>query len=972
MNKTNKTNKPLHFAILILIAIIGISFNTNQVSAAKAESETDKYEVEFNTITTGQESPYSMTMNYSYGYNFHGKYGRQIPIYAQLQNEGADFSGWLEVSIPLAENANVYRKEINLSSGEKTNISMVIPLVDGYGQIDVKLVEENYNIILESTNPIKLGNYEKILYAGVLSDNPEGLEYIDGLAIKPFFLKNDTFPEEKDYLDGFDILIINDVETSQLDNDQINAIYKWVLDGGSLVIGTGENANKVIPSLAEVFNIGTIDDPVFSMSNLDLIETPITNHVDDDYLENIKLKILRFEEERNLLRTQITDQNNNLSMFDNPLIPLVELSAEDWPSNSIDEIITTNITKTLANLSFSRAREFSLTTTMPSSQDSDSGKGMDNDQEISIYQKQALGKGNILLYNFNLSIEESSGNPTLEALITSSIINNLSDNKNVQLNDEINGSNIPYFVTSSMSYSDTENIPKVLNYIIILVIYILIIGPITYIIIKKTDKYSLLWIVVPVTAVVFTFIVYLAGNETRVEEPFVGYVEMRTYRQSDNDTADMVPGTNTKTAGKALGIDNNATGMVPGTNTGTNTIGTNSIVEEELYFSLTAPYNDNYTIELDSYYPNITLMGEGLEFPSYSQHQVRTDPYKYRAAINYKDNETILEVNNNPAFSPVFFQGSNEYKGSNPIEAYINYTGDKIDGYVTNTSNYDITNAIYVGDSFLFNIGTIGSGKTVELDDVEKVYIYEVNDIYSDEIIDRVISGDGDSNRKRDLLYYLVDMHFASYPHKNCVIGFAEDWEHGSFTTKISDELKIYGTKSILSEVSVDYSKKNWATSNKERATSNKDDAANAKFVPSIAPLVGSENMTSFGLSSGYSSKYYPIALADEETILEYYFHRDEQVRSIEYYELSNQKPVQEYYMPFTGKVYALNSKTHRFDQIFSAKISANTDTTLISENQIDDYLNDENVLTLRYEPNYRQMDSMMLLPNISYWKGDK
>ena len=36
-----------------------------------------------------------------YGYNFYGKYGRQIPVFAEIRSTDTDFQGWLEVSIPL-------------------------------------------------------------------------------------------------------------------------------------------------------------------------------------------------------------------------------------------------------------------------------------------------------------------------------------------------------------------------------------------------------------------------------------------------------------------------------------------------------------------------------------------------------------------------------------------------------------------------------------------------------------------------------------------------------------------------------------------------------------------------------------------------------------------------------------------------------------------------------------------------------
>ena len=624
--KPKRRKRFLTGLILLVLLALGSIGRVSLVDAAEKENGALS---QLETIKLGQGSLSGISMEYSVGYNFYGKYGRQIPIFANVENvSNTEFNGWIEATIPLVERGQVYRKEVNIGPEEEVKLSMTMPLSGGFGQVEIRLVDEIGNIILENTSSLGLGNYEKILFAGILTDNPGGLEYLDNIAIKSFTLNNETLADERPYLDMLDILIINDYDTSLLTEDQIIAVKQWVSDGGTLVFGTGENAEKVVSHLADEFAIGKSTD-----RDQDYINVNITDHINNSYIEELKSRIMRFEEERNLLRTQILESNETLSRYDNPMIHIEDISKAEWPSEYIEEYVEPNIVRTLANLKFIDKDNVDITVELTNqiniATNENIEEGSDKSDDISqvIYQTRSLGQGNVLLYNFDLATNQAD-NQVFEAILIFSIIENLSDSKQMQIATEQTGSSLPYSIIDSMSYMDTENIPKVDPYIIILLVYILIIGPIAYLVLNRKDKHGQIWIIVPITAVVFTFIMYLAGSETRVDEPFLGYVEMITFNKDD-------------------------------------------IVEDDLYFSLTAPSNESYTVELGDTYENINLIGEGSEFPTYGQHQPVIPYKKYAAAINYARDETVIEVNNNPAFRPVYFEASNRYVGKNPLQGDI-------------------------------------------------------------------------------------------------------------------------------------------------------------------------------------------------------------------------------------------------------------------------------------------------------------
>lgn len=887
MRKRNR--KLLYIIILIIIVICFSKFSLGKKASASMADEEFIVEIE-------------------YGYDSHAKFGRYMPITAKIKSD-EDFSGWLEASIPQMEESKLYRKEVSTKAREIEEVSMLIPLTGGYATIDIKLVDDEGDIIDESRNQIQLGNYEKIIFAGILSSDMPALSYLDNIEIKTFPLNEKTFPSDYLYLDNLDVLIINDFDTSLLDEKQINAINQWVIRGGTLAIGSGKGALKTVEPIADEFGIGTTAAKNFDQSKLKLSSVSMDSYIDEEGIEALIYRMLRFEEERKLIREGITEENKHLLAEKSPTIPMSNINEEDWPSKNTEKYKSPTITKDFANLYFVE-KDF---------------------EEDLYYQRKELGKGNILLFNIDLATINNDGEQaTYEDILTATILGNLSESKQVQIYEDME-KNMSYLpVIDSMSYTDTENIPRVGKYVIILMIYIIVIGPTIYLVLKKKDKFGLIWIVIPVTAVVFTFVIYLAGSNTRVEKPFVGYLEMRTFKEDNT-------------------------------------------VEDELYFSLTAPYNDKYTLKLSPRYKITELISRRNEFSSYGLRRLKANPKKYQASINYASNNTMIEINNNPAFNPVYFQYRDEYIGKNPIEADIHYTGDKIEGSITNTSSNTLFNTMYIGDAIVFNIGSIGAGQTVDVSDLDIMFIPDTFDVYYGEVIDSIISGNPgfienksvndeqwqfnhdtvDKNRKRDILYYLLGSHFAYSSDESCIIGFADDANPNSLITEISKELDVYGTKTILSKVDVDYSQ------------------GDKVFVPSISSLVRKEEIDNFGLKgSKYDFKHHPPTIIEEETIIEYYFPQDEEVLSIEYYSLSNQATKTDFYDLFSGKVYALNRKTGEFDHVLSKKDSKNEDTTLIATDKLANYLTQDNKLTLKYETSLSQINNEIILPNISYWKG--
>ncbi|MBR6396100.1 MAG: hypothetical protein IKS09_03945, partial [Lachnospiraceae bacterium] len=138
-----------------------------------------------------------------------------------------------------------------------------------------------------------------------------------------------------------------------------------------------------------------------------------------------------------------------------------------------------------------------------------------------IFFKKTYGSGVILASPISFilppSLEDDLGNGIYNYFTTS-----LSDVKKERITTESTGIN--YYYLNRMLESEYMDVkPNVALYMIVLLVYVLLIGPVLYLILKKADKRQYTWAIVPGEALVFALIIYLLGGTTRATEPKMTY-----------------------------------------------------------------------------------------------------------------------------------------------------------------------------------------------------------------------------------------------------------------------------------------------------------------------------------------------------------------------------------------------------------------------------------------------------------------
>lgn len=228
----------------ILLAVLMVVLIPAGTAAAEEEKDKDVSNPDFNvTVEAGLD-----------GVVFQGK---SVPITVNASNSGKDFSGKIRVIVPCDydQEAVAYEHSIVIPSGGAKTASILIPNISNATFLRVELVNDKDKILYsaqEKVTTIQVGN-EAII--GVLSDDYTGLNYFDAVSVstgsgivssKMIQLNASTLPENGEGLSTCHYILIDNYNTSQLSDKQVQAILSWVNDGGILILGTGSKASTVL------------------------------------------------------------------------------------------------------------------------------------------------------------------------------------------------------------------------------------------------------------------------------------------------------------------------------------------------------------------------------------------------------------------------------------------------------------------------------------------------------------------------------------------------------------------------------------------------------------------------------------------------------------------------------------------------------------------------------------------------------
>jgi hypothetical protein len=210
-----------------------------------------------------------LTMKVEPHYNGHFKFGEWLPLRVTLANDGPAVRAELRADTSAAGGRTIYVAPVELPSGARKRLTLYVQppsfaqamrvrLVEGERELAsqaVKVIlERNVNYLVGVAAPrVEPFAALKGLTLGTMADEGqwEGMrgeqQNPRSLSVIPLTLSD--IPDRAEGLRMLDALVISDMDTSGLSEEQRRALSGWVEGGGRLILGGGASAARTLAGI---------------------------------------------------------------------------------------------------------------------------------------------------------------------------------------------------------------------------------------------------------------------------------------------------------------------------------------------------------------------------------------------------------------------------------------------------------------------------------------------------------------------------------------------------------------------------------------------------------------------------------------------------------------------------------------------------------------------------------------------------
>ena len=576
----------------------------------------------YGVLAEGIRDEVKINMKVDVGFDGYYKLGNYAPFYFEIENKLKDINGELQIELPdEMDNLTVYSMQINLPNNSTKKFVMNIPMNRFLSKLQINIVEGNVKVFTKAIK-VSPGTNIETFGLGILSDDYESVKYINKVptgnysqfSTKIVKLTANMLSDNVDILKNFNVIVINNFDTSKLTQEQYGALKAWVSDGGMLLLGTGTSYSKTLAIFKDDFITGEIGD-VSTISTKQLYSVAQGGALG----ETMELSAL------------------NMNLKDSSIV--------------VAEGSTPLVVK------------------------------MDK------------GSGNVAVAAFDLGLEPLSswvGRASFSEKLLQKLLPNLYNNpyfsKDIYMNNNI------YAIDNSL-----RNIPELPktetgNLAILLIAYILIVAPLSYLILKKLDKREWMWLTVPAISLMFAFIIYTTGFGTRMNEPIVNIINIVEFDSNGN--------------------------AVP-----------------KSFAGVFTPNKSNIKVEAAD---GMNIKPIALNIYNQYGPQMNPDDKKEKQVVTKVtvSPKTVVEFYKTSVWSMKTLILNNNENITGKIDVNINYSKSAYQGTVTNNSGFDLLECYIATTNQVVDLGPIKNGETINVKDKKVKYYanpYEmINAIYQD------------------------------------------------------------------------------------------------------------------------------------------------------------------------------------------------------------------------------------------------
>ena len=231
-----------------------------QDAADPGTSEPAEYESISNVSTvliSNDSSDSGIRLSLSYGYRNVAKNGHKLPFSVDIIN-GSDrdingrlviaADGSVETGVGSFEPAvNSFSFDVDIAAHGEAVVDNVISVAEESGTVEVMLYEGD-KCLARRKEVVSITSDGSELLVGLLSDTPDKLDFLNGVSVaktalraRTIELEPETLPQNALELEQLDVIVISNLSTDKINEDQLRAIETWAENGGVLLIGGGRN-----------------------------------------------------------------------------------------------------------------------------------------------------------------------------------------------------------------------------------------------------------------------------------------------------------------------------------------------------------------------------------------------------------------------------------------------------------------------------------------------------------------------------------------------------------------------------------------------------------------------------------------------------------------------------------------------------------------------------------------------------------
>ncbi|MBK8985376.1 MAG: hypothetical protein IPM39_04735 [Chloroflexi bacterium] len=401
-------------------------------------------------VSQAQQPPDNgLTLAASAGYDGVYKSDFWVPVVITAANTGPAVEGELRIAVGSDTNGDrvVYAAPISLPTQSNKRVTMYVSLPRFTSEIQVVLQDANGRFLLSATsNKLNQLAVDGILY-GVVTPTPGDLDFLQSVtASRPeaavAYLSLDDLPDLSPAWNALDVLVLHDVDSSQLTPAQQTALTAWVETGGQLLVAGGPGWQKTAVPLADFLPVSLTGSE--SVADLPALSAAAGHPFRDPGPYFVTSSSLRRGE----------------MLWRQDALPLL-------------------------------AR-----------------------------QPQGLGAIYFLALDPSLApLLDWNGSPVLWAEVA---------NRLPPFSPWSVGIRNNYAANTAVGSLPSLALPSVLQLAFYLLVYVVVVGPVNYIVLKRRNRRELAWLTIPALVLLFSFVAYLTGfqikgNTTIINEMSVAY-----------------------------------------------------------------------------------------------------------------------------------------------------------------------------------------------------------------------------------------------------------------------------------------------------------------------------------------------------------------------------------------------------------------------------------------------------------------